>query len=178
MREAAPETDVTRGIRLGVYHADHTRRGPNGRFHCKRCGKEVPKGRRAWCSKECVAAWDDAHNAGHQRWVLSGRDREVCQRCGLDTRLLVRILRRLGYHRMRYTVLAPNPVKDLLVALGFRAGDASRTLWEADHVIPLIEGGDPGTRNMRTLCNVCHRDETAALAARRAAKRRTGGVDS
>lgn len=46
-------------------------------------------------------------------------------------------------------------------------------LWEADHVVPVVEGGGRcGLENLRTLCLACHGKETAALAARRAALRR------
>ena len=50
-------------------------------------------------------------------------------------------------------------------------------LWEADHIVPVVEGGgasrdvDP-LANLRTLCRHCHKAETRALAARRAAARR------
>lgn len=46
--------------------------------------------------------------------------------------------------------------------------------WEADHIMPVVEGGGCcGLDGYRTLCVPCHRDQTAALAARRAtAKRR------
>lgn len=45
--------------------------------------------------------------------------------------------------------------------------------WEADHIIPVIEGGGGcDFTGYRTLCLSCHKKETAALAARRAAKRR------
>lgn len=48
-----------------------------------------------------------------------------------------------------------------------------RRLWEMDHILPVVEGGaDCGLENLRTLCWACHRTETAALAARRAADRR------
>ncbi len=46
-----------------------------------------------------------------------------------------------------------------------------RTWWEADHIVPLVEGGDHSEDNIRTLCIWCHRDETAALAKRRAESR-------
>jgi len=50
---------------------------------------------------------------------------------------------------------------------GFRVG---RTLWEADHILPVVEGGGGcGLDNLRTLCTRCHRQATAALAARRSA---------
>jgi 5-methylcytosine-specific restriction enzyme A len=50
-----------------------------------------------------------------------------------------------------------------------------RTLWEADHIVPVVEGGDffdPG--NLRTLCIACHKAETAKLARRRARKKVPG----
>jgi 5-methylcytosine-specific restriction endonuclease McrA len=45
--------------------------------------------------------------------------------------------------------------------------------WEADHIVPVIEGGGLAPpEGYRILCIPCHRAETAALAARRAAARR------
>lgn len=42
---------------------------------------------------------------------------------------------------------------------------------EVDHTVPIIEGGDPfDPANLRTLCGTCHKRETKALAARRAAQ--------
>lgn len=44
--------------------------------------------------------------------------------------------------------------------------------WDADHIVPVVEGGGGcGLDNYRTLCIWCHRDETAALAKRRAQAR-------
>lgn len=50
-------------------------------------------------------------------------------------------------------------------------------LWEADHIVPVVEGGGASRDsnpldNLRTLCRHCHRQETRALAARRAAARK------
>lgn len=45
--------------------------------------------------------------------------------------------------------------------------------WEADHIIPVVEGGgECDLSNYRTLCLTCHRKATAALAKRRAERRR------
>lgn len=44
--------------------------------------------------------------------------------------------------------------------------------WEADHIVPLVEGGGYGLDNLRTLCVPCHKAETKALAQRRAASRK------
>jgi 5-methylcytosine-specific restriction endonuclease McrA len=46
-------------------------------------------------------------------------------------------------------------------------------LWEADHVVPVVEGGGLAPpEGYRILCVPCHRAETAALAGRRAEARR------
>lgn len=39
--------------------------------------------------------------------------------------------------------------------------------WEADHIVPVIEGGTNELANLRTLCMRCHRAETAKLRRRR-----------
>lgn len=53
----------------------------------------------------------------------------------------------------------------------FRSG--SGHTWEADHIVPVVEGGgECGLENYRTLCLPCHRIATAALAKRLAARRR------
>lgn len=40
-------------------------------------------------------------------------------------------------------------------------------LWQVDHIVPLVEGGQHSLDNMRLLCTRCHKAETAALASRR-----------
>lgn len=51
-------------------------------------------------------------------------------------------------------------------------GCESGHAWEADHIVPVIEGGgECDLTNLRTLCLPCHRKETAALAKRRAQRR-------
>lgn len=47
------------------------------------------------------------------------------------------------------------------------------TLWQADHIVPIAEGGgECGLDGLRTLCTCCHKRETRALARRRAERRR------
>jgi hypothetical protein len=44
-----------------------------------------------------------------------------------------------------------------------------KTLWDADHRVPVSEGGgECDLDNLRTLCLICHRRETAVLRRRRA----------
>jgi len=47
--------------------------------------------------------------------------------------------------------------------------------WEADHAVPIVEGGALALSNLRTLCIACHRAETAALRARMSKARRSEG---
>ena len=45
-----------------------------------------------------------------------------------------------------------------------------RSLWDADHIVPVVEGGgECDLSNIRTLCLLCHREVTAALRERRRA---------
>lgn len=44
--------------------------------------------------------------------------------------------------------------------------------WDADHIVPVCEGGRTELSNIRTLCKPCHKAETRKLAARRAVRRK------
>lgn len=107
------------------------------------------------------------------------RDRGVCARCGLDTVERMRRLRNLRRRRYRPELLE----EARTLARGFESAieiGASRprmrihrTLWQADHILPVVEGGGGcGLENLRTLCLPCHRAETAELSRRRVAARR------
>jgi 5-methylcytosine-specific restriction endonuclease McrA len=42
-----------------------------------------------------------------------------------------------------------------------------RTLWDADHILPVAEGGgECDLANLRTLCLICHRQQTRELRLR------------
>ncbi|WP_299427980.1 HNH endonuclease signature motif containing protein [uncultured Meiothermus sp.] len=40
-------------------------------------------------------------------------------------------------------------------------------MWEADHILPVVEGGTHAPGNLRTLCQPCHKQMTRALATKR-----------
>ena len=46
-----------------------------------------------------------------------------------------------------------------------------KSWWEADHILPVVEGGDSNLDNMRTLCIPCHRAVTRELRVRRSARK-------
>lgn len=77
------------------------------------------------------------------------------------------------YNRELRAIYEQNQIelRDEYARRGFT--DSSRRWWEADHIVPVVEGGGGcGPEGYRTLCLPCHRIETAKLAARRAEKRR------
>jgi 5-methylcytosine-specific restriction endonuclease McrA len=91
------------------------------------------------------------------------RDRGICAECGLDTERLRRRLHRL-----------PRPKR--LKQASTLGIDPARSLWQADHVIPVVEGGGQcDLANMRTLCIPCHKQATRILMERR--RNRNGSVD-
>lgn len=174
-----------------------------GRPLCRWCGTVVKSPRRAWCSQECVKEYDDATalmTSGGQRSHLLKLEKGVCRSCGLDAeklqkqmrrayRLLMHFwevpwMRRSGLPRWapadRYSHKRLNAMRAVGELVKRRNGDRKpgkldmwRSWWEADHITPLVEGGQHTADNLRTLCIWCHRDETAKLATRRAEHRQS-----
>jgi 5-methylcytosine-specific restriction protein A len=131
-------------------------RGPGGRGLCRWCSLEVPRGRFTFCSEFCVHEWKLRTQPAYLREKVFERDRGICSSCQLDT---VEAARKLRYSRG--TARA-----SLLAHWGLRAR-SRRTLWDADHIVPVIEGGgECDLSNIRTLCLLCHRDATSLLRNR------------
>ncbi len=143
-------------------------KGVDGRTLCRWCSLQVPRGRRTFCSDDCVHQWRLRTNAGYLREQVLARDHGVCARCTVDTLAAYRQLRRAKGERRR----------ELLAIWGLqRLG--RRSLWDADHVLPVAEGGgECDLANLRTLCLHCHRIMTAGLRARLAKKRAMQGLDA
>lgn len=161
------------------------------------------KKRQRWCSNACVSQFLTIKgDMGHVRSQLAKRDKHVCRQCGQDCAALLHILKqdlqrfakgltvtqlvqmwlmwdewlpKAGREEVRNLVLRSilegRPqltIRDHLQAL------SRRSLWEADHIRAVAEGGH-GTdlSNYRTLCRRCHLLETNALKARMAAGRKS-----
>ena len=113
--------------------------------------------RRTFCSEFCVHQWRLRSDAGYLRAQVFARDRGVCAECGGDTRAIYAALR-----RARGTARAAG-----LRFYGMETIDSRRSLWDADHIVPVAEGGGQcDLDNLRTLCVACHREATRRLRQR------------
>ena len=158
----------------GIY-SSAAPRGPNGERLCRNCHGPMPKGIRHNCSPECSKEWRCKTSPWYLRMVLRERDRGVCVICGLDTTALKAAVNWVCEHlykanRIRW--FGHEEWWNFQKAIGV-PGRWPGDLWDADHIVPVIEGGgECGLDNYRTLCIPCHKKETAALAAKRAKERR------
>lgn len=131
-------------------------RGPNGRALCRWCSLEVPRGRFTFCSAYCVHEWRLRTQPAYLREQVFLRDHGVCASCHIDT---VDARRRLRYARAAKR-------DELLRSWGMRKR-IRKTLWDADHILPVAEGGgECDLENLRTLCLICHRAATTELRNR------------
>ena len=135
-------------------------KGPNGRALCRWCQLEVQPRRFTFCSDWCVHEWRLRTDPAYLRDQVFARDKGVCAICSIDARIAFFELRRSrGLHRER-----------LLARWGFKRM-TRKSLWDADHIVPVVEGGgECDLLNLRTLCLVCHRQQTLELRRRRSAQ--------
>jgi len=107
-----------------------------------------------------VHQWKLRTDPGYLREQVFARDQGICAVCGISTESLRKEFRKLDY-RARRQFLKEWKLKE----------DWRRSLWDADHLIPVAEGGgECDLANMRTLCLKCHRAATAELRKRLATK--------
>ncbi len=133
-------------------------RDAGGRPLCRWCQLAIlaPR-RRTFCSAFCVHEWRLRSDPGYVRDLVFARDRGVCALCALDTVAAYAELKR-SRGRVRAQALA---------MWGLPRVAARRSLWDADHVVPVAEGGGQcDLDNLRTLCLPCHREVTADLRRR------------
>lgn len=103
------------------------------------------------------------------RYEIQKRDKGVCALCGLDTFAL-----QAEYNAMPkgYLDAAADARYAFLKEHGIPFSRSSSDWWDADHIMPVIEGGgECGLDNYRTLCIPCHKKVTKELHARMKRKR-------
>lgn len=147
-----------------------------GKPICRWCGGDVPPPRYNWCSDECVHQRKLRSNPRYLRETVFERDLGICVDCGADTKELV-------FERWASKVhpeISPSDYASRMKLEGEWETELRgkgylphRSLWEADHVVPVYEGGgECGIENIVTRCVPCHKVRTKAQAAERAAKKR------
>lgn len=100
------------------------------------------------------------------------RDLGVCSACGTDTRQVkISVEDAWKGARLKHGAAWRESADWLsaLRALRLKPSEAFKSLWQADHIKPVVEGGgECGLEGYRTLCLPCHKDATKELAGRRA----------
>ena len=165
-------------------------RGPNGNRLCRWGQRECRTKRRTFCgSSACVEQWTIRTRPGYARRLVWKRDRGVCRACRLDTNVVSAALQRRHHgdaeaiERQRFLRCwaaaagllggrlqrAYDNRSSTVVLIGF----SSKALWQADHILPVAEGGGAcGLENLQTLCTVCHTRKTSEQRARQLAARK------
>jgi 5-methylcytosine-specific restriction protein A len=148
----------TRTLPGGRTKAHALPKGPNGLALCRWCELEIlAKRRRTFCSDYCVHQWRLRTDPGYLRDQVFLRDKGVCALCDANTVTIYSALK-----RARGNARAAG-----LSLYGMKTITSRRSLWDADHIRPVAEGGGQcDLDNLRTLCLPCHREVTAHLRLR------------
>ena len=126
---------------------------------CRWCKGAVSGRRRTFCSDACVHEWRLRSSSSYLRECVFERDKGVCAICRTDTHRERRRVMRLPFAERMRTLKA--------LQAGGTIHRRRKSWWEADHILPVVEGGDSNLDNIRTLCIPCHRAVTRALRERR-----------
>jgi hypothetical protein len=110
---------------------------------CRWCRGPVAPPRRTFCGDACVHEWKIRSSPWYVRREVKKRDKGVCRLCGLNV-----------VKAQREWTRARPPATDRVARKQWRA---ARPRWEADHIVPVADGGgECGLENYRLLCRPCH----------------------
>ena len=138
-------------------------RGESGYRLCRWCAKEVQPPRRTFCSDNCIHEWKIRSNVGYMRELVYERDLGRCNLCKADTRLqkiqLEDLFRACGRN------VKDEQYRNMLASLRLTPSEARKSLWQADHILPVaFGGGECGLENIQTICTKCHKLKTTIQA--------------
>lgn len=162
---------------------------PRTKGQCRVCDLPLPSHRRGFCTDECRDLYYVATSTDFLRFKVFERDHGICAACEQDCDVLeqrtwgfstMQKLPRKKQHRdalTRHHSQRTEMVKALITNGYARlVSNHPRTLWEADHIVPLTDGGTFGLDNLQTLCQPCHIEKTADEARWRTKRRKVLGV--
>jgi 5-methylcytosine-specific restriction protein A len=122
---------------------------------CRWCRQLVRPPRRTFCSDACVHEWKIRSSPSYVRQQVKKRDKGNCRLCGFNV---------VKAHR-EWTRSKP-AASDRAAR---RAWRAAKPRWEADHIVPVADGGgECGLENYRLLCRPCHVSITLSWRAQKA----------
>lgn len=175
-----------RGRVMRIWMTDHVK------GHCGWCGKKLEGRRSRWCSKPCRTEFKSIiRDQGMFREAVRARDGGVCCECGFQAEEMQQLINKTlrerwkvsgrnhlpmdqpelkGYPRSVVRKCEFVELKD--GALHKRSYPQLKTLWQADHIHEVADGGFHDLDNAQTLCWRCHKDKTNKSAARRKRLRR------
>ena len=148
-------------------------RGPHGYRLCRFCKREVAPPRKTFCSDACIHEWKLRSSSKYLRKFVYERDLGICVKCGTDTRFVRIELENAARASMLESgrwFWDDHPVYlECLSRHQLTAKEAKKSIWEADHVIEVADGGgESDLANFQTLCMPCHKVKSAASRAKRA----------
>jgi 5-methylcytosine-specific restriction enzyme A len=114
----------------------------------------------------------------YMRSVIFARDKGICAWCSTDTQKnRAEYFERRRALNLNAHISGHSLFEKLNEEYGMPAGKVSGDWWEADHIVPVVEGGgECGAEGYRTLCVACHRSVTAGLARRLALARKQAKI--
>jgi 5-methylcytosine-specific restriction enzyme A len=129
-------------------------RNATGEPICRWCRGPVTPPRRTFCGDPCVHEWKIRSSPWYVRREVKKRDKGICRLCETNV---------VKAHR-EWTRAKP-PASDRAARRRWRA---DRPRWEADHIVPVADGGgECGLENYRLLCRPCHVRVTLEWRAQR-----------
>lgn len=125
--------------------------------HCRWCNAKITGLRRSFCSDDCVHEHKLRSDVGYMRKAVFNRDRGICAICKRDCE-------KLKSEALNFLEVSEEVLKKFLKELKYPERRIKRfikdkgiSLWDADHIIPVVSGGAGcGLEGMRTLCVPCH----------------------
>lgn len=145
-------------------------KGPNGFRLCRWCGTEVQPPKKTFCSTTCLHEWKLRSSTSYLRAQTYARDLGKCASCSVDTRYqkiqMEDALKQAGGNERDPAYAA------FLKSVGLTLAESRRSLWQADHIRPVADGGGLcGLEGIQTLCLACHKSRSSQQASYRARPR-------
>jgi 5-methylcytosine-specific restriction protein A len=144
----------------------------NGVRVCRECKGPIKPPKRTICSSECLHLWKIKSDNKYLRSHIYERDLGICALCSTDTRY-TKIEIENKARDVKRGEITEDELLEYLKSLRITLKESQKSLWHADHIIPVKDGGgEANLDNIRTLCISCHKGITAAW--RKSKKPKTG----